>query len=663
MINHFPTPLPDELFYSLCARYADRMRYPGVAAVNLDLFGSKGVSASVDLPSHLDDLIRMLPPGHYFTTNRFIYEHTLFPFYEPFLPPERARKVRKDMGGTDGAAIHKLAGVTPSNIRTPNWLRYCPLCVVDDRRAYRVCYWHRLHQVPGVEVCPTHGIFLKDSAVRARNKVSDAVYTPAEGAVSSSHPGPTQAANPHHNMLLRIANDVAWLLSQSMLLVAYERLRDMYLSLLSGKGYATRETVHARRLAKAIKQFFPTSLLKALQCDFDPLKPQHWPSQVVKNLRQGKTNHPLRHLLLIQFLDGTAADILTPQIPHARKTDSNLQPFGDGPCHCLNPACQHFELPSIERVEITKSNSRDDSQKGIFTCSCGFSYARKFSDQVAGDKQRYDWVEAFGSVWEIALREMWDDPSLSVRQISIRLGVAHTSAKYHAARLGLSFPRKGPGPRVVQEITGLDARLNRKRLREVATAEGFEQVREGNRKEWLATMNDYPEATRTCLQREIAPKTYHWLMHKDNEWLKANMPPLFKRVGTPRQVDWQERDIQLAEEVQLAADRIKGVEGRPLQVTKNAIAHGMDRKEMLLKRKQLDKLPLTKNALHEVVETRVQFAFRRLSWAVGCFREEGKAPAKSELALRAGVDYYLWQMPEAKAALDDRWRELQDTFS
>jgi hypothetical protein len=120
MINHFPTPLPDELFYSLCARYADRIRYPGVAAVNLDLFGSKGKSASVDLPSHLDDLIRMLPPGHYFTTNRFIYEHTLFPFYEPFLPPERAKKVRKDMGGTDGTAIHKLAGVTPSNVRTPS---------------------------------------------------------------------------------------------------------------------------------------------------------------------------------------------------------------------------------------------------------------------------------------------------------------------------------------------------------------------------------------------------------------------------------------------------------------------------------------------------------------------------------------------------------------
>jgi hypothetical protein len=208
----------------------------------------------------------------------------------------------------------------------------------------------------------------------------------------------------------------------------------------------------------------------------------------------------------------------------------------------------------------------------------------------------------------------------------------------------------------------MDARLNRKRLREAAVAE-FEQVREGKRKEWLAAMKNYPAATRTRLQREIAPTTYHWLMHHDNEWLKANMPPLFKRVGTPRQVDWRERDIQLAEDVRLASDRIKAVEGRPLQVTINAIARDLDRKEMLQKRKQLDKLTLTKKALHEVVETRIQFAIRRLGWAAECFREEGKAPAKSELALRAGVDYYLWQMPDAKAALNDRWHELQDMFS
>lgn len=663
MITYFPTPLPDELLYSICARYADLMRYSGIEEVNIDLFGSRGKSAAVDLPSHLDRLVGMLPRGHYFTTNRFIYEYTLFPFYEPFLPPERAKKLRKAMASTDGNAIHKLAGVTPSNIRTPNWLRYCPICVNDDKREYQACYWHRLHQVPGVEVCPNHGVFLEDSTTRARNKVNHAVYTPTEQAVSTKPPRPTDKSDPHHTILLHIAQDAAWILSHGGLTVNHERLRDMYLSSLSAIGYATRETVHASKLVDAISQFFPKASLEALQCDFDPRKPQCWPAQIVKNLRQGKTHHPLRHLLLIRFLGGTAESFLTELSKPSRKAVKNLVPFGDGPWPCLNPICKHFEKPSIQKVEIANGHSRDNSPKGIFTCSCGFSYARKVSDQVTGNTLRYDRVEAFGSVWEEALKEMWDDSSLSVRQISVRLGISHTSVKYHAIRLGLCVPRKGPGWRVVQDGKGIYERLKRKRIQGAATVEDFERVREGKRNEWLTAVNRHPDATRTSLQREIAPRTYHWLMHRDNEWLKAHMPPPLKRVGTPRRIDWRERDINLAEQVRLAADRIKAAKGRPLQVTTNAIARDLDRKEMLQKKKQLEKLPLTRQALHEVVETQLQFAIRRLGWAADCFREEGKAPALSELALRACVDYRIWQTPDAKAALNERWRELQDSFS
>jgi hypothetical protein len=77
----------------------------------------------------------------------------------------------------------------------------------------------------------------------------------------------------------------------------------------------------------------------------------------------------------------------------------------------------------------------------------------------------------------------------------------------------------------------------------------------------------------------------------------------------------------------------------------------------------LDKLPLTKKALSDVVETKIQFAIRRVGWAAKCFRDEEKAPARSELALRACVDYYIWREPEAKAALDAYWQELQELYA
>ena len=105
MINHFPTPLPDELFYSLCARYGERVRYSDIEAVNEDLFGARGKSAVVDLPSHLGHFVRSLPPNHDLTLSRLIYKHTLLPFYAPFLPAER---LGRDHVGAVAAVIADL---------------------------------------------------------------------------------------------------------------------------------------------------------------------------------------------------------------------------------------------------------------------------------------------------------------------------------------------------------------------------------------------------------------------------------------------------------------------------------------------------------------------------------------------------------------------------
>src|SRR5437764_12401040 len=114
MLGHFPTPLTDELLYSVCARYASRVQYAGVEAVNLELFGSRSLAAVIDLPCHLSYLDTNLPFGHSLKPKTLIYENTLLGFYSPFLPPERVTRIITEMAGGDGSAVHKLAGVTAS---------------------------------------------------------------------------------------------------------------------------------------------------------------------------------------------------------------------------------------------------------------------------------------------------------------------------------------------------------------------------------------------------------------------------------------------------------------------------------------------------------------------------------------------------------------------
>src|ERR1043166_863378 len=107
-IGTFPTPLPDELFLSICARYSDRMGYQNKEAINSELFGARGKSAVVDLPSHLGHLVGNLPEGHLLTVDRLIDEHTLLPVFAPFLTENRANPLRMAMSGSQGAAVHKI---------------------------------------------------------------------------------------------------------------------------------------------------------------------------------------------------------------------------------------------------------------------------------------------------------------------------------------------------------------------------------------------------------------------------------------------------------------------------------------------------------------------------------------------------------------------------
>src|SRR5207248_2457381 len=93
-IGHFPSPHPDELLFSLCARFSDRVQYVSKDAVCIELFGRRGAARIIDLPRHIGYFTSKLPHGHALTASRLILEHTLLPFYAPFLPAERVRSLK-----------------------------------------------------------------------------------------------------------------------------------------------------------------------------------------------------------------------------------------------------------------------------------------------------------------------------------------------------------------------------------------------------------------------------------------------------------------------------------------------------------------------------------------------------------------------------------------
>lgn len=164
MPAYFPAPYPDELLYSLLARYHRHMGSVSPKQTLDELFGFRDVVARLDMQGHLGSLSSHLPQGWGLTPERLATELTLFPYYLAF----QSGKVRERalQAVTDGvfAGLHLLLGLAPAKARAKS-LRFCPDCMREMMRRHGELYWRRSHQLPGALLCLEHGRILHDSRV------------------------------------------------------------------------------------------------------------------------------------------------------------------------------------------------------------------------------------------------------------------------------------------------------------------------------------------------------------------------------------------------------------------------------------------------------------------------------------------------------------------
>ncbi len=161
MIGYFPKQYSDEVLYSLIARYHNHILSSGWKETLNTLYGIKTVSATVDLPSHLNCLSSKIGNSY----NSIINQYTLFPVYSFFIDNHRRNQLIPSMINTYGGNIHTRSGLVASKVKNPIYLRYCPKCYLEDLDIIGESYWRRLFQIPVVEVCLKHRIPLNQSNV------------------------------------------------------------------------------------------------------------------------------------------------------------------------------------------------------------------------------------------------------------------------------------------------------------------------------------------------------------------------------------------------------------------------------------------------------------------------------------------------------------------
>lgn len=183
MISCFPTPYPDELFYSTLARYYKNSGYMAYTFVAEDLYVRNTIKPSIEFINELSsealEVITKITP-----LNRIIEKHTMFPYYARFLPKERRNNAYMALMNMD-EAYHNYICMSKNKKGEVRYLRYCSVCALTDREKYGEAYWHRSHQMIGVDICPIHHCDLKNSQIIISSKSSPSLINAEESIPKS----------------------------------------------------------------------------------------------------------------------------------------------------------------------------------------------------------------------------------------------------------------------------------------------------------------------------------------------------------------------------------------------------------------------------------------------------------------------------------------------
>lgn len=557
MLAFFPTLLRDELLYSALARYHNMSTNTSFKNSLHDWFGSQMVSATPDLPGHLERV--STASGNVYSPDELIMRHTTFPYYNFFLSTGRTRQVIEAMTNDGPNTVHTRIGLRHADVANPAYFRYCVFCTQGDIRTTGTAYWHRVHQLPGVLVCPIHKVGLSVSRARfstLNNRRSFQLPIQAQDLVE------THTFESNNGHLLHLADEARWLLENgARKAISTGTIREFYLNRLNDFGLLTNSgRVRQSEVQHELKRFYQTT--SAINDLF--VNHETW---VPRLLRKHDTYiHPLRHILFLHFLGSSVEELDC----HALNTASyaQLQEGHSVYMLCLNKAADHYHV-SVPLQVYRKTSKHTGKSIETYTCACGYV----FTKGVHMNGEPFLKVVTHGAVWERRVSEL-KHAGLSLRKIAEQVGSSPTTiSKY---------------------------------LRETEQEDSLIEPTNHYRQLWLFTLQEYPTYSRNQL-RTTNPAVYAWLYRHDKEWLIRSLPQRLPSTIHRKKRNWKLTDIDLRDRIILAAHEIKQIKP-PVIITKTKIGNQIG--ERYLIDKHLGNLPLCRRTLELYCESNEDFHFR-----------------------------------------------------
>lgn len=556
MLGFFPTPYPNELFYSIISRYHQRIGNNSFRNTLSDVFGR--YTSNTFFPKNLDELSSRII-GNYFTPDKFINEHSLFPIIRPFITEDIEALAISAMRESYRLEVGRILGIS-KRFTGKNYYKYCNECIKEDSDLFGEPYWHREHQLPGYLVCVKHKIPLIISQISIR--------TPHFRSLSDSSKDKddkqVELNDKEFPYSLQLAKDVNWLLNGNNSVFGIKRLQSYYQIYLKQKGFLLgNNRFKISEITREFKDYFGEDLLLKLGCCLNKSK-DNWLSDLVVG-KEGIMD-PVRHLLLLQFLGVSLENFFN-------DSPKDILPFGKGPWLCLNPAAEHYMQEIITEHTIKREHHE---LIGYFFCKCGFSYTRLYEElNLKQDNTRIRRVISYGDIWENRLSELLNQ--------------------------GLSLNKIGRVLQVSGKLVG-DHIKDSMKYRNTVKKTGLynlEHKRMVQRNLWLKLVEENLEANRNKIINKNF-SLYKWLYHYDREWLNLNSPRPKNISSELNERENIRRDKEMARKIIALARAIRSKEEKHEVLTTLDISRELGIKR--ISNKTFINYPLTREAITKSLE-------------------------------------------------------------
>lgn len=556
--------LPGETLYSLVSRHHRLWGHRLAGQTAQVLFGNSRRGYQHDFPGGLKTFVGSTG-CQLGDVDSLCMERTLLRYYRPFLTATQEQAVVATMAGASVAHLKYRLGLLTSRFRAHHPLKGCQRCIDEDRDQTGWAWWHMDHQYPGVWICPRHGAPLRESLSKSNGVERFQWLLPDARRLHRASASVELSGEEANSCFARIARLVGDVVDRRPIVrIDPETLRAHYRNALAERGLMSARGRVA--LAAAAEDFLQHVRPLRVIAEFEALpKNSHQAqAQLVRLLAPMRSGtHPLRHLVLIDWLIGPSAALFSRLEDHVSATAQASDDARKRPSAVNERYARHAELATLIRGGMSMRAAAEtlgiDTQTAmVWAAQSGIEASRR-PKLLKGDARRNLIAALQRGTSKAEAATGWE--------ISITTVTA-----------------------VLRSVPGLHDKWREAQ---------HNKARTSARRRWNALLNRCA-ALGVKFMRNKEPAAYAWLYRHDRTWLNAHTPIRLRRGGTVR-VDWTSRDIELSAAVQRAARLARSTLGdQPLRQWH--LIQAMP--ELKPKLRRLDRLPLTAQAVQDALHGR-----------------------------------------------------------